>query len=50
MDIFRKFRALPRNPSFAENAEVERLLRKGPNDRPAGVRHYHANLRSLGGW
>ena len=46
----RKFRATARNDRFAETAEVNRILRKGPNDLPAGVRHNHASLRMMGGW
>ncbi|PRY73266.1 hypothetical protein CLV76_13118 [Marivita geojedonensis] len=50
MGLFRKFRNLPRASSIVETAEAERFLRRGPNDKPAGIRHNHTLLRSLGGW
>ena len=46
----RKFRTTARNERFAKTAKVNRILKKGPNDRPAGVSHNHASLRMMGGW
>ena len=50
MNIFRKFRAFPRAATQAENTEVQRILRRGPHDMPADIRHAQDRLRSLGGW
>ena len=50
MSIFRKLRAIRRDDSFAERAEVERILRKGPHDRPVDIRHNQTLNRLMGGW
>ena len=50
MQLFKKSRNTNRPDIFAETAEIKRILRKGPNDCPAGIRHNHNLLRSMGGW
>jgi hypothetical protein len=49
MSILAKFRASPRTNTLAEQLEIERLMKRGPNDRPAGIRHNHALARSTNG-
>ena len=50
MPIFRRFRKAFRTNKPAEVAEVSRILRTGPHDRPANIRHLPALSRSLNGW
>ena len=50
MQLFKKSRAINRPDISAETAEIKRILRKGPNDGPAGIRHNHVLLRSVGKW
>lgn len=50
MSIFRRFRNAHRNQTAAERAEILRLRRTAPNDKPAGIRHNHDFARSQIGW
>lgn len=49
MSIRRLFRSSPRPAARGENAEVSRILKRGPFDRPTGLRETHSFNRSLDG-
>lgn len=49
MTLLRFFRSTPRNGHLTEGTEMSRILRKGPHDRPAGLREAHSYGRSLDG-
>ena len=49
MSILAKFRSKPRTNTHADNFEIERLMKRGPNDVPAGIRHNHTLARLTNG-
>ena len=49
MAILRIFRSMPRKTNQTETPEVNRILKHGPLDRPAGLREPHSYMRSLDG-
>ena len=49
MAILRIFRTLSRKANQTEVPEVNRILKHGPLDRPAGLREPHSYMRSLDG-
>lgn len=44
----RFLRIRPRLSAFLEPTVAEPPFRKGPNDKPAGIRHDHRLLRAVG--
>ena len=46
----RFLRLRPGLSNMFDPSRAEMLLRKGPNDKPAGVRHDHKLLHIAGGW
>ena len=49
MTILRLFRSTPLSTNHGETTEVSRLLKRGPFDRPTGLRETHCFNRSLDG-
>ena len=50
MSFLSKFRPGRRNDYVVDDAELKRIRKIGPLDRPADIRNKHTLVRSMGGW